>query len=297
MVLTGLGIIFLLLNVPLPGRSRQTSWALLAPYLHIPADLVPVLPFNPEPRSRWLLLFLAISLAGGTVTWFSYQTYLNEPYRIFNRSIQFKDTGRYDEARTGFENFMKTYPMAGLSRDAAYYIAITYYLEKKDTEAIKAFEDLIIRYPQSTRVPEAHYHIGMSLFRSKKKEAGRQKMMYVAKKFPQTSWAKYAAERLKEHSSHTQNINPDIHTGNLEALAGLALVYYKQGDCRGTIINYKKILERYPDDKLAAEALFHIGLCYGRDGQKKLSTVYYKKLVDGYPDSVYGKQAAKKFIQ
>jgi tol-pal system protein YbgF len=330
MVLTGLGIIFLLLNVPLPGRSRQTSWALLAPYLHIPTDLVPVLPFNPEPRSRWLILFLAISLAGGTVAWFSYQAYLNEPYRIFNRSIQFKDTGKYDEARTGFENFMKTYPMAGLSRDAAYYIAITYYLEKKDTEAIKAFEDLIIRYPQSTRVPEAHYHIGMSLFRSKKKEAGRQKMMYVAKTFPQTSWAKYAAERLKEHSSHTQNINPDIHTGNLDyymgkalnffnhdqvekakpilqeisdrypgfagapqALAALALCYYKEGDCQNTIKNYKKLISRYPAHGLLAEAYFHLGVCYERTGNQKLAEDAFRKVVNSFPDTIYAKQASE----
>jgi TolA-binding protein len=335
MVLTGLGILTLLLNVPLPGRNMQTPWALLAPYLPLPTDLAPApLPVTPEPRSRWLILFLIISLAGGTVAWFSYQTYLNEPYRVFNRSIRFKDTGKYEEARAGFKNFMKTYPMAGLSRDAAYYIAITYYLEKEDIEARQAFNELIDRYPQYSRVPEAHYHIGMSLFRSNRQEDGRQKMMYVTKMFPQTPWAKYAAEYLKEHSSRMKNSAPDIHTGNLDqylgkavnyfnqdrleearpifqvisdrypgfagapqALAGLALIYYKQGDCLGTIENYKKLLERYPENKLAAEALFHLGICYERNGKKKLSTVYYKKLLDGYPDSVYGKQAAQKLIR
>jgi TolA-binding protein len=179
-------------------------------------------------------------------------------------------------------------------------------------------------------VPEAHYHIGMSLFRSKKKEAGRQKMMYVAKTFPQTSWAKYAAERLKEHSSHTQNINPDIHTGNLDyymgkalnffnhdqvekakpilqeisdrypgfagapqALAALALCYYKEGDCQNTIKNYKKLISRYPAHGLLAEAYFHLGVCYERTGNQKLAEDAFRKVVNSFPDTIYAKQASE----
>jgi TolA-binding protein len=334
MALTGLGIVILLLNVPLPGRKEQTSWSLLAAFLHIPVDPMQVIPVDPVTRSRWLILALTVTLAGSAVVWLSYQTYINEPYRIFNRSIRFKDTGRYEEARAGFENFIKTYPVAGRSQDAAYYIAITYYLEKKDNDAIQAFEELVRRYPQSSRVPEAHYHIGMSLFRSNREEEGIRKMEYITATFPVSAWAKYGAERLKEHRSVSEKESLDIHTGTLDyymgkavsyfnqdrlaeakpifqeivdrypgfsgtpqALAALALCHYKEGDCQGTIENYQKLLERYPDHGLAAEAYFHIGICHERSGNNDLAVDAFRKVLAVDPEGVYGEQARTKISQ
>jgi TolA-binding protein len=261
------------------------------------------------------------------VAWVSFQTYIKEPYRIYNRSIILKDGGQYEEARDGFKVFMQAYPLSNLSQASAYYIAITYYLEKNDPEAIQAFEELIRRFPQSNWVVEAHYHIGMSLLRSNREQTGIRKMEYVAATFPETPWAKYAADRLQEHRVEQEKEPLDIHTGTLnyymgkaisyfnedrlaeakpilqeivdrypgfagtpQALAVLALCHYKQDDCQNTIKNYQKLVENYPDNDLVPEALFHLGLCHEKLGQNKTATVYYRRLLDGYPQSVYGKQ-------
>ena len=327
MVLSVFSMLVLLFNIPVPGRSGQTSWSLLAGRLHIPEKLAPMEPDCPATRLRWIILALVVTFSGIAVAWVSYQTYTNEPYRIFNRSIILKDGGQYEEARSGFKIFMQAYPLSNLSRASAYYIAITYYLEKKDPEAIEAFEELIRSFPQSNWVPEAHYHIGMSLLRSNREQAGIQKMEYVAEIFPETPWAKYAADRLQEHRVRQGKKPLDIHTGTLnyymgkaisyfnedrlaeakpilqeivdrypgfagtpQALAVLALSYYKEDDCMGTIKNYQKLMENYPDNDLVPEALFHLGLCNEKLGRNKTATVYYRRLLDGYPQSVFGKQ-------
>jgi TolA-binding protein len=83
---------------------------------------------------------------------------------------------------------------------------------------------------------------------------------------------------------------PDFE-GVPQALAALALCYYKVNDCTNTIKYYRKLVERYPEDRLTPEALFHLGLCYERNGQTKLANEYFEKLSEKYPQSIYGKQA------
>ncbi len=330
MALTLFGILVLLFNIPVPGRSGQTSWSLLAGRLHVPEKLVSMEPDRPATRLRWIILASVVILSGIAVARISYQTYTNEPYRIYNRSIILKDAGQYEEARHGFKVFMQAYPLSNLSRASAYYIAITYYLEKNDPAAIQAFEELIRQFPQSNWVAEAHYHIGMSLLRSNREQAGIQKMEYVAETFPETPWAKYAGDRLLEHRVQQEKEPLDIHTGTLnhymgkaisyfnedrlaeakeilleivdrypgfagtpQALAVLALCYYKEGDCLNTIKYYQKLINRYPDHELAAEAYFHLGLCHERTGNNNLAEEAYGEVVENFPDSIYARQASE----
>ena len=200
-LLTVIGIVILLLNVPVPGRSGSTAWEAVAARFDIKTSLAPVLPFDPSPGARKSILLAVLVLAGIVVSGFAYHAYSNEPYRIYKHSIQLKDSGRYEAARTGFRRFMDAYPLANLTRESAYYIAITYYLEKDDAAAIKSFEEYIDLYPQGSRVAEAYYHIGMSLFRSNQEEPGIMTMKMVRKKFPATPWAGYALKRLQEHDA------------------------------------------------------------------------------------------------
>jgi len=83
---------------------------------------------------------------------------------------------------------------------------------------------------------------------------------------------------------------PDFK-GAPQALAALALCYYKENDCNNTIRYYQKLVERYPEHQLVAEAYFHLGLCYEKTGSRSLANEYFEKLSEKYPQSIYGKQA------
>ena len=83
---------------------------------------------------------------------------------------------------------------------------------------------------------------------------------------------------------------PDFE-GAPQALAALALCYYKEGDCRNTIKYYLKLIERYPGNKLLAEAYFHLGLCHEKSGKQILAADAFKKVLNLDPGGIYGEQA------
>ena len=86
---------------------------------------------------------------------------------------------------------------------------------------------------------------------------------------------------------------PD-YEGAPQALAALALTYYKEGDCAGTEQHYRTLIDRYPGHKLVPEAWYHLGLCAERSGRAAEAQAYFVRLAKNYPDTVYGKQAGEQ---
>jgi TolA-binding protein len=333
-VMTVIGIMVLLLNVPLPGRELGTLWSKISKQLGLPASLDLRFFPDPSPLARRIIMLTILLASFMLITTGSYRAYKNEPYRGYNQSIQYKDTGQYEKARTGFRNFMQAYPLANLAQESSYYIGISYYLEKKEKEAIKAFEEYVKRYPRGKRIAEVHYHIGLLLLRTGEKEEGVNRMRLVTDNYPGTPWAKYAQERLQKKGFSPQGKQIDINNSNLnhymgraityfnqdkldeakplllqiitrfpgfagapQALAALALCYYKEGDYPNTIKYYQKLIERYPDHRLVPEAYFHLGLCFERLGNPDLAKDAFRKVVTLDMSGIYAKQAAKKINQ
>ena len=146
--LTCLGLLILALNLPLFGRERKTGWRLTAGRLNLPPSLIPELHFAIPARTRKNIL--AVMLLGGMagVGWFCYHTYTNDTNRLFNRAVQLRDAKRFDEARAAFRKVLIEQPFSNLSHDSAYYVAICFYLENKNSEAITAFRKLIADSPR-----------------------------------------------------------------------------------------------------------------------------------------------------
>lgn len=200
-VLTAAGLFVLLMNIPLGRRRGGTLWHKLAARLHIRPSLVPRIGFDPDIRTRWIILILTVTVAGAAIARISYVTYHSNPNRIYNNAIRLKDERRFDAARTGFRTAMQELGASDLAQNAAYYIGITYYLENRDEDAITAFEDLIRRYPRSNWIPEVEYHIGLCLYRSGQEGEGNRRMQQLRAQHPGTPWAGYAGDRLREHQA------------------------------------------------------------------------------------------------
>jgi TolA-binding protein len=330
LALTIAGLFVLLINIPLPWLKGCTCWQLIAARLNVRSTLVPKFGFDPDIRSRWIMLILVLAISGSAIVWSSYVVYHSNPNRIHNNSIFLKDERRYDEAREGFRKVIEELAASNLAQDAAYYIGITYFLEKKDEEAIAAFEALIRRYPTSNWVPEAEYHIGKSLYRLGREDEGNRQMQQLQESYPGSRWSVYAGRRISEHEAkqvipapldednidyymgiaidhfnhdrleEAKSLLQDIsgrfpdHVHAPQALAALALVYYKQGDCQMTLAHYGELVKRYPGDKLVPEAYYHLGLCNQRLGNLEKGQDYLSRVAREYPDTVYGRQARER---
>ena len=329
--LTVFGLLVLLVNVPLPIKGRGTAWFLLAKRTGLRNLPEITLPVGPGSRARKAILALVITgLAAGAAA-ASYNIYTSEPFRVYQRSIALKDAKDYRKAREGFRLFAEQYPLANLAGESLYYIAVTYYLEKSDDEAITAFEEYIKNFPRGSRVAESHYHIGLVLLRTGRTEAGVGKMQMLIEKYPGSPWAGYARERLLEKGITPTGGKTGLNRSNLDqymgraisafnrdrleeampilleiserfpdfagapqALAALALCYYKLGDCPSTISNYRKLIDRYPGHRLAAEAYFHIGDCQERMGDREQAGKAFRTVLGIDRNGVYGRQAANR---
>jgi len=327
-VLTLFGLAVILLQLPLPGKGERNTWSMVKNRLNLPEiKKLRFLP-DPGPGGRKAIMLTVVAAAFILVAIGSYRTYSNEPYRIYNQSIRYKDQGLYEKARAGFRSFIQKYPLANLARESSYYIAITYYLEKNDPEARKSFVEYLARYPQGSRVAEVRYHLGLVLLRSGKKDEGVRTLQLLINKHPGSSWAGYAKERLQEHGAIPAAMKLNINSSNLDeymgraitffnqekldaakpiflqisqefpefedavqALAALALCYYKEGDCSTTIKYYQQLVARYPNHQLAAEAFFHLALCFEKTGNKGLAKEAYGNVIKSFPDTTYARQA------
>jgi TolA-binding protein len=324
-LLTVIGLGVLLVNIPLP-RRRKSLWQLAAERTRIPPDLVPTLPWDPPPQTRWRLFAAGLVLGGLLLAVVTWRLYDGEPNRLFNKGIELKDKGLYEGARAKFRRVIAEVPTAGIASDSAYYIAITYFRQERDAESIAAFEKLLAEYPNCNWAPEAHYHIGISHFRTRREEAGIARMRRVLADFPGTIWAGYAQERLEEHGAgqpgkpepveqkfgrairyfneddhaRVTRLCSDIVTNHPDfpkapqAAACLALAHYKQADYAATVRWYTHLVERYPDDGLVPEAWYHIGVSHERTGDPGQARAAYEKAVARDPSSEYGKRAAEQ---
>jgi TolA-binding protein len=333
-LLTLAGLIILLINIPLPGTEKKSAWNYIANRMAIPNTENLSLPVDPSPKTRKIILVVVLVSAAALATAVSYHTYTREPYRAYKKSIQYKDTKEYEKARQGFRSFLQKYPLANLAQESSYYIAITYFLENKNTDAINAFEEYLKLFPKGRRSAESHYHIGLIQLRTGLQEQGFSRMQLIIEKYLKSPWARYASERLLEYGFTPEGEKVNINSSNLDyymgraisyfnqdkldearpillqiskyfpdfegtpqALAALALSYYKTGNCESTIKYYQDMVQRYPAHKLAAEAYFHIGICHNKNNNSGPAKDAFKKVIENFPDSIYAKQASGMLIQ
>ncbi len=80
---------------------------------------------------------------------------------LYAASIEQFRRGAYNTARSGFQEFLETYPADQLAPDAQYYLAETYREEEDMERAIREYRRVIELYPNSRTAPTALYKAGL----------------------------------------------------------------------------------------------------------------------------------------
>lgn len=102
----------------------------------------------------------------------------------------------YNQAISGFKNFLKNYPDSALAPNAQYWIGYAYYSLKDYKSALAQQQKLIAVYPASTKVPDALLNIASAQNDVRDKKAAKKTLEEIIDKYPGSTAAALAAKRL-----------------------------------------------------------------------------------------------------
>ncbi len=105
--------------------------------------------------------------------------------------------GQYEQAITGFEGFLATYPDSVLAANAHYWLGETYYVLRDYPKAQGAFLQLGAKFPKSDKLPEAMLKLGYIYEVQGNKEKAGQVFRKLMQVYPNSRAAGLAEERLR----------------------------------------------------------------------------------------------------
>lgn len=109
--------------------------------------------------------------------------------------------GKYQEAISGFSQFLTTFPDSGLADNAQYWLGEAHYVTRQFPEALRHFQAVVDKYPDSRKIPDALLKIGYCNYELKNYQAARSALGQVVSRFGDTTAARLAAQRLTKMES------------------------------------------------------------------------------------------------
>ena len=106
--------------------------------------------------------------------------------------------GRYDQASIALQQFMVAFPSSELSDNAQYWLAETHYVTQEYKQALPEFQKVLERYPDSRKIPDALLKIGYCNYELKRRADAEKALSAVVARFPETTAARLASERLDQ---------------------------------------------------------------------------------------------------
>jgi tol-pal system protein YbgF len=105
--------------------------------------------------------------------------------------------GEYEEAVTGFTDFIKKYPESDLTDNAQFWIGESYMALKQYEQAILAYQGVIKKYPKGNKVPNAMLRQALAFYEIKDTKSSRILLKRIIKNYPGSNEAKIAETKLK----------------------------------------------------------------------------------------------------
>ena len=121
-----------------------------------------------------------------------------EPSEAYRQSLNDYNSGNYELALAGFQNYLAQFPDASQADKAQYWIGECFYAKKDFRNAINAFNKVIKTYPKSDKVPGAKLKIGYSYISEKNSAKAREWLNRVIKEHPGSQEADLAKEKVRK---------------------------------------------------------------------------------------------------
>jgi tol-pal system protein YbgF len=116
---------------------------------------------------------------------------------LYDSSLATYREGKYQEAREGFEDFLKRYPKSDLADNANFWIGESYMALGRYEQAILAYQEVIKKYPNGNKVPSALLRQAIAFVEIKDEMSAKLLLQKIIKNYPGSSEAKIAQTKLK----------------------------------------------------------------------------------------------------
>ena len=118
------------------------------------------------------------------------------PRQLFSQAYGDYSRGNYDLAIQGFQEYLRAYPDTGFSDNAQYWIGECLYGKGEHLQAIEAWDVLLVEHAESDKVPDTRLKKGFALEALGRRSQALLEYRYVIDRFPASSAARIARERL-----------------------------------------------------------------------------------------------------
>ncbi|PYU88148.1 MAG: tol-pal system protein YbgF [Acidobacteria bacterium] len=107
-------------------------------------------------------------------------------------------SGKYDLARSEFQDYLKYYGDTDLASNAQFYLGEIAYSQKNYDLAVAEYEKVLNNYPKSFKLAPARLKKGMALIERGQKTGGVRELREVVRRYPGTEEDRRARAKLKE---------------------------------------------------------------------------------------------------
>ena len=117
---------------------------------------------------------------------------------LYSNGLKDIQSGKYDLARSEFQDYLKYYGSTDLASNAQFYIGEIYYRQKNYQQAISEYDKVINNYPKSFKLAPARFHRATAMIALGQKSSGIRELREITKLFPGSEEDRYARGQLKE---------------------------------------------------------------------------------------------------
>jgi tol-pal system protein YbgF len=117
---------------------------------------------------------------------------------LYNNGLRDVTSGKYDLARSEFQDYLRYYSQTDLASNAQFYLGEIAYQQKSYEQAVAEYDKVLTNYPKSFKLAPARLHRGMALIELNQKASGVRELREVVKRFPGTEEERRARAKLKE---------------------------------------------------------------------------------------------------
>jgi len=117
---------------------------------------------------------------------------------LYSNGLRDITSGKYDLARSEFQDYLKYYGDTDLASNAQFYLGEIAFKQKHYDEAVAAYDKVLTNYPKSFKLAPARLRKGMGLIELGQKTAAVRELREVIKRYPRTEEDRQARAKLEE---------------------------------------------------------------------------------------------------
>lgn len=120
-----------------------------------------------------------------------------EEQAAYEQALNILREGRYADAAQAYRQFLASYPNGRYADNAQYWLAETQYVTRQFPQALTEFGKVVDSYPNSAKVSDALLKMGYIHYEQGDWKAARERLQAVAQRYPDSTAARLANERLQ----------------------------------------------------------------------------------------------------